>query len=1455
MKLTKGLFRDVSFEEQPNNTWVGGKNLVMSNKYTELISEPGFTTIASNLSGTFIGAIKTPTDIIIFSILDDTDANSEIGLIRNGKYSIVLKANLNFNTNYPIFGEYYYNYLNELIVIFSDRHNTPKIINIDNLPFPITPDKDMLNSADIFKLEMFSQFETPRFVLSEVIESGGNLISGIYYLTIQYELPDGAYGNFMQLSNPITIFDTTSSMPFNDIVGCEAGVITGKAIKIKIDNIDIKYTRFRFGIVHKSNSIINCYVSDPMYIETNSNKYVINTIDGLSTIQLSDITVKSSYYTKIGATKVLKDQLWVADVETSDELRYQKYANNIKLEYVYSDEVGLDGFRGSYKDPIMLFNKKSFMPGEVMAFYIRFRYKGGNKVTQAFHIPGRQPNSNDYATADEEGLTIKSNAKRFHLEDTCTNHELSYWENENEVYPDDDEYNGAYNYSNIPIVGGVDLRGLKVRHHRFPSVKYLHDQFGFVGLKQSSYGHTIYNTNPILQNLNSYTKILKFNFSDGSAGDMSLGNMVYTNNTQNVLFTDFNFYATGSMQFYKVVNGNNIYINGKALFKITHNNTVIVEEEILTHDQNPYQPTAFAAARSEDISLNPGDTLTAHLSFISNEIGNNAYAIVSVNHNSYFNIYIRPDINNDYIEANITSKILGVKITNLYLPQYIIDNCDSYELLYATRDTDNSIVLSQGMLTQPLSRSSLMYSRFYEYDLISNNKSFKPTHITCEGYLPHNIFSKTNFTFDTYTGGKKYARIDSSEYLDTDSKFGSDDNQYREKSIYLKHSDYSNPIPGWSLTKKVSTQLLEDTDPYMVHGVYNGILSTLYSLKDDVYYNYSNQKISTTGFIIPILTPVPTIVESNSIYGGDVIVGLMGVRRSIRYYNNLGIDHGNYPNEFRYVYNLFPIYSINNHLLRYRGKQLDQKYYPSFNYLTESNGLGQGKTTGIHPGGVGSLWETIKAAYGYVALYQVPDYYSNIRDYTSLNNIEPNIVFNHNIIFNNKFPYRIHKSIKQQSDSRFQNWRKFLPDEYYESTSSKGRIIALATDGEDLLILHEHTLLVARGISELRLNDNVVAALGDSNIFQTSPIEILYNGIGAVGCQSKFAVVEFIHGILIVDRRQGRIYIYKNMAVEVISDYGMYSFFEANLQYSDASLGNYIYLFDDGDVVLFDDSAPVEYTLATLDQKKIIDNPYTQFGIHATWDDKHSRILITKKSISNDTLSSGSFTISYYPEIKAWGLFHEYIPLMSLYNKNGVYFLHSNAIYKANAARSNFYFGSYKSLYIDLVFNTPTNFDKIYNSISWITKYSANGIESRTNTFNKITIFTHDQFSGEIALSTNVSNDIENLTKEQFFTKYKTNKSNFDSFNIRRVGNVWNYNHLRDILTSKNLDLIVNTDIDILADNNLTLTRVWDEGNLFISPFIVVRLELNPTVMVGGEYPIVQFKILDITTTSNVIRR
>lgn len=1449
MKLNKGLFRDVSLEEQPSNTWIGGTNMVLSNKYTELLNEPGFTEISSNL-GTIIGIIKMPNEFVIFTILDGAIQNSEIGIVRNGEYKIILRADFNFNTNYPVFGEYYYNYKNELIIYFSDKYNTPKVLNVDNIPFPVTSKGEIVNPADIVKTEMFSQFKNPTFKLKSVLESGGNLPSGSYYLTLQYELPDGSYSNFVQISNPITIYKDTSSMPFYTIGGCEDNTTTTKAISIIVNNIDFNFSAFRFGIIHKTLSSINCYVSESFYVESNSNNYIINTIDGLETIQLSDILVHSTYYTKIGSMVNIKDQLWIGDVEVSEELRYQKYANNIKLEYVYEHEVGLDKFKGSHKDPLILFDRKSFMPGEVMAFYIRFNYRGGNKVTNAFHIPGRPPVANDYAAADAEGLSIKSGSKKFHFEDTCSNTELSYWENENERYPNDQEYNGAYDYDNNPIIGGVDLTNggdpVKVRHHRFPSVKYLHNQFGFVGEKASSYTEEINNNGAFIHSINGYTKELKFNYSYGNIGVMTAGNTIFTNTTSDSLTSYVNFNVSGGMVFLKA-NGVGWFDNvaGKALFKIYHNEIEIYSQEILTVD--PHYPTNFSFQRSENITLNPSDTIRVSLTFVSIEYGNsNINAFISLNEGSFYNLVLTFSGANSNIDSNIVSKVLGIKVTNLYIPQYILDNCDSYEILYATRNNNNSIVLSQGMFTQKLSLDDTdVYDRFYDYDSISLDRSIAPSHISFEGYLAEQVYTGSSYSFTAYTDSKKYTKVLQSAYLDTDAKFGVVDNQYREKSIYVQTSN--------NYAKAFTGKVLAPGDP-TTYGVYNGILATMYSLKSDVYLNYSNESLSRTGYVIPILNNIPGYVESPEIYGGDVTISLLGISRSLASATPPDVTDPNYWEYFRYVYNTIPIYSINNPGLRYKGKQLNERFYPNFNYLDNIEGLGD-KYYGKHLlTGSGHYWDILKDTFSYIALYQVPEYRS-LNNFTMINNIEPVIVFNHKFNYNTRFPFRVHKSIKQNIDSKYQNWRKFLPDEYYESTSNKGRIIELATDGEDLLILHEHTLLIAKVTSELKIDDVTTVSLGNSNIFDSAPMEIMYNKIGYVGCQSKFAVLNIPDGILIVDRRQGKIFIYKKYTIEEISAYGMESFFTNTLQYSDNLLNNYVYLFDDGDLVLFDDSQPVEYAIATLDQKRSIDNPYTQFGIHATWDDKYSRILITKRSTNVNTLGNDSFTISYYPEIKAWGFFHEYTPTMSLYNKNGFYLLHSNNIYKGNSANRNYYFNEYKGLYIDVVFNTPFHLYKLFNAITWITRYISDGLEYRTKTFDKIELFTKDQYSGSITLSTNTINDVNTLSKSQFFDKYKTSKANFYEFNIRNIGDTWNYNHVRDILLGKNVNLINKDNVNILNNSNLILSDNWEEHNLLSHPYMVVRLSLNPTTPVGEEYPIVNFKLLDITTTSTIIKR
>lgn len=78
-----------------------------------------------------------------------------------------------------------------------------------------------------------------------------------------------------------------------------------------------------------------------------------------------------------------------------------------------------------------------------------------------------------FVTTEEQSLDV--NLKFHQINDTAdepdSNYQglMGYWENENETYPNEDEYNGALDYNNVVISGGRDLRGTKVKHHKMPS--------------------------------------------------------------------------------------------------------------------------------------------------------------------------------------------------------------------------------------------------------------------------------------------------------------------------------------------------------------------------------------------------------------------------------------------------------------------------------------------------------------------------------------------------------------------------------------------------------------------------------------------------------------------------------------------------------------------------------------------------------------------------------------------------------------------------------------------------------------------------------------------------------------------------------------------------------------------------------------------------------------------------
>lgn len=165
-----------------------------------------------------------------------------------------------------------------------------------------------------------------------------------------------------------------------------------------------------------------------------------------------------------------------------------------------------------YRNANRLFRKKSFRRGDVYALYISFILNDGTE-TMAYHIPGRsalqvlnpsgtggtslvteltpladyEANSAEYVSmSTTEILSVVPTAKTYQIFDTTilntsdtTN--MSFWENENETYPDTEDFDiWTVDSQGNPVQTDSTLRNKNVRHHKFPSNK--NSSFSYIPL-------------------------------------------------------------------------------------------------------------------------------------------------------------------------------------------------------------------------------------------------------------------------------------------------------------------------------------------------------------------------------------------------------------------------------------------------------------------------------------------------------------------------------------------------------------------------------------------------------------------------------------------------------------------------------------------------------------------------------------------------------------------------------------------------------------------------------------------------------------------------------------------------------------------------------------------------------------------------------------------------------------
>ena len=540
-RFIKGLFKDTAHIDQPESSWRYAKNAVINNKKGSISNEGG-TELAGHLGGApytgaikdkVLGKIEVSDDRVILFVKDVVtllNPRSEIGIWENGVYTIIYNPNvastgldLNFQEDWPIEGTFKIDSKGDLVIYFTDDLNPPRAFNVDRQIRESGTNVSQLYGAIPNNIELLNLFphsgDVPHVELDSVLThqssilEGGGLLTGVYYLALAYVDDDFVATNFITVSNPISIveeFDHTSPTAKKD--GAKEGSQTTKSIKWKVNNLNTEYKYLKPVVIRKMGDATEGFRLNDVEINSTNLELSFSGIEGSSPASVEDVIIDTVSYTKAKTIQQLDNVLYIGNLTSTQDLGYQKYANNIKLHSVTKPITNFDEFYAtidnldsgfnytrvneyngaqqvvdntkSYRYAPNIFKFKGYMRDEIYAFYIAFILKDGT-MSYAYHIPGREGFTQETYSAgggnqpgdlwgDIKNLNPEY-AKNFHFLDrvrtnpgapSSQHRNMNYWENATETYPNSDDYD----IHNGSVITGT-LKGGNVRHHHFPSNK------------------------------------------------------------------------------------------------------------------------------------------------------------------------------------------------------------------------------------------------------------------------------------------------------------------------------------------------------------------------------------------------------------------------------------------------------------------------------------------------------------------------------------------------------------------------------------------------------------------------------------------------------------------------------------------------------------------------------------------------------------------------------------------------------------------------------------------------------------------------------------------------------------------------------------------------------------------------------------------------------------------------
>lgn len=349
-----------------------------------------------------------------------------------------------------------------------------------------------------------------------------------------------------------------------------------------------------------------------------------------------------------------------------------------------------------------------------------------------------------------------------------------------------------------------------------------------------------------------------------------------------------------------------------------------------------------------------------------------------------------------------------------------------------------------------------------------------------------------------------------------------------------------------------------------------------------------------------------------------------------------------------------------------------------------------------------------------------------------------------------KYPNKAIWSDKQEDPVYYDknSWLIYKPVSYFDFPLNYGRLISIdGVENREIIARFENKMVSYNTLLTVNAGSGLQAYLGNPTLFGSPPVDFSDTDGGYAGTQHKL-FVKTENGHLSIDAKRGQIFLipgtnpaYSRRQLTDISGTKFYTsqFFNENLEFK------------------------ILRTFPTYP----IDNHYNGVGLHAVYDAKYDRLIITKLDyrVIHDHLGynaitgkffegdveiqlgdpnyfcNESFTVSFDFDSGSWVSFHSYLP--NFYVPGPSYFFAGlqSSLWKHNASTTLFnnFFGTQYPYILEYPFVYKVQ-DEIVQNIKDFTKvlkYNedfASFVETDDIYFNRAWLYNNQQHSGNLDL-------------------------------------------------------------------------------------------------------------------------